>query len=266
MVGTLGRVRSGACFIFVLVAAAFWAAAALGDATTTTTTTTASSPSYTELSPGTLPAGCLGAGGVVVEEPGQVPLSLDAPAAALGPSEYPADGSVVSFASATGDGSACRTGSVSLQSVSLFGGAVSASSVTATAGHGSVSGLEVNGSPVTATAGAPVTVGGSVRLTADGEQGRVSAVLAVRLLHASGTVPAGTVVLLGVEEAPAAPAKHVKKRTAASPRSGSSPTKSAAASHAKSSPRKAHHEQHMPQPLKVTPPLGKIHYVFPVDG
>ena len=256
--------------MLVLVAATVSAASARADATTTatttttTTTTTATTPSYTPLAPGTLPARCLGAGGVLIEEPDQTPVALDAPAAALGASGYPADASVVSFASASGSGSACRGGDVSLQSLSLFGGAVTAASLHATAGRGSVAGLEVNGSPITAAQGETLFVDGWGQLTIGEKAGRLSAPLALRLVRAEGTLPAGTVVLVGFSEAAPRPVV-TSKRNAASSHVAPAHAKAAAAAVAPTKKRK-HHKKRGPHPLKATPKLGSIHYVFPVDG
>lgn len=285
MLGTLGRVRRAACFILVLAAASAAATSARADGTsaTTTATTTATTASFTPLTPVSLPSTCLGAGGVLIQAPSGAPVVLDAPATALGASGYPGDGSIVTFASATGAGGACSTGSVSLKSVSLFGGAITAAAVDATAGHGRTYGLTVNGSPLALGAGETTYVGGWGRLTAAGKLGRLSAPLVLTLDRAQGTLPAGTVVLVGFGEAPVPVVKHKKKPAHAkapaktgshsggtsSGGTSSSPKSSATPYAGPRSMRKHHkhrHKKHVPQPLKATPALGSIHYVFPVDG
>ena len=279
MLGTLGRVRRAACLILVLAGASIVATSARADGTSATTSTT-TAPSYPELTAGRLPATCLGGGGVLIAEPHGT-VALDTPAMSLGASGYPADGSIVTFAGASGAGAACSTGNVSLSSVSLFGGAVTAASVSATAGHGSVTGLTVNGSALTLGAGDTTYVGGWGRLTVGGRLGRLTAPLELVLDRAQAALPAGTVILVGYGEAPVPVVKHAKKKTATHAKSSAKTTgnKASPGSHAttKSSsfagPRtatKKHHrhkqEKKGPQPLTVTPPLGTIHYDFPVDG
>ncbi len=286
ILGTLRPVRSGACLVLVVLTAAIAAASARADGTPTdsTTTTTATTPptgttvttappattasttpSYAPLAPVALASRCLGAGGVLVEAPGDGPLAFDAPAAALGASGYPSDASVVSFSGASGSGSACASGNVSLQNLSLFGGTVTAASVEATAGRGSASGLELNGSPLSLAAGETVAVGDWARLTLDGRLGRLSAPLVLRLVRSHGPLSAGTVLLVAfAEEAPPAVAGHTTKPKAAAP--GKNGTTSAHAHAAVGHHSRHKHKARAPQPLEVTPPLGRGSYVFPVDG
>ena len=103
--------------------------------------------------PSYLPNSCVGAGDAAIAVPGSRVLALGTPAGAGGPSAYPASAPVFSFDSATASGSTCKTAAVNLQSVSLFGGLVKASTVTATHGKGSVDGLVIQGFPVTLGAG-----------------------------------------------------------------------------------------------------------------
>jgi murein DD-endopeptidase MepM/ murein hydrolase activator NlpD len=282
MLGTLGRVRRAALLIPVLAVAGIVATSARADGVSAATTASTTAQ-YPELAPGALPATCLGGGGILIAEPHGT-VALDTPAASLGASGYPADGSIVTFAGASGAGAAC-TGSVSLTSVSLFGGAVTAASVSATAGHGSVSGLTVNGSAVNLAAGETAYVGDWAHLTLGVRLGRLIAPLELVLYHPMSTLPAGTVILIGYGEAPAPVVKHTKKKTAThasapatsttsgKPHSGSgsrSHATSKSSSSAPASPKKHHHHHKKkkkgPQPLTVTPPLGTIHYDFPVDG
>src|SRR5438046_3926784 len=116
-------------------------------ATTTTTGTTTSTPppSYSRLAASYLPGSCVGAGAAAIAEPGRRVLMLGAPASSLGPSAYPTKAPIVRFLSSTSTGSACKTAHVALESVSLFGGAVTARSVAAAIGGGHASGLRDHG-------------------------------------------------------------------------------------------------------------------------
>src|SRR3954466_3741593 len=112
---------------------------------TGTTTTTPPPPSYSPLAPSYLPTGCVGAGAAAIAVPGRHVLTLGTPAATRGPSAYPTKAPIVRFLSSTASGSACTTAHVALGSVSLFGGAVTARSVAATHGRGTVSGGAIYG-------------------------------------------------------------------------------------------------------------------------
>src|SRR5947208_528513 len=178
--------RRGVWFlVLVLFVAALGAASAFAAGTTTTTTTTTTSttttgtttttpapPTYAPLSPSYLSSGCVGAGAAAIAEPGRRVLTLDTPATSRGPSEYPTKEPIVRFLSASAAGSACTTAHVSLTSVSLFGGAVTAKSVQATHGRGAVTGLAVYGSPVSSAAGHAVRVGGWGEETVGKRDGR----------------------------------------------------------------------------------------------
>jgi cell wall-associated NlpC family hydrolase len=120
-------------------------------------------------------------------------VALGTPASNLGPSGYPSSASVVAFGSSTASGSGCRS-EVSLASVSLFGGAVTAASVTAANGRGTVSGLEIDGTPVSLTVGQTVGVEGWGRLTLGTTVGRLRTLLALNLLEAHDGLLAGTTV------------------------------------------------------------------------
>jgi cell wall-associated NlpC family hydrolase len=162
--------------------------------TTTSTTTTTASPTYARLVPSYLPAACVGAGAAAIYEPGSTVLTLGTPTSGRGPSAYPANASVVAFGSSSGGGSTCQSGQVTLESVSLLGGFVTASSVVATDGRGTVSGLEIGGSAVSLGAGqtAPISFWGQVTLgkTVD----RLTAPLVVELLARHAGLPAGTTI------------------------------------------------------------------------
>ncbi len=178
--------------------------------TSTTTTTATTTPSYVELSPSSLPAGCVGAGAVAVLPPSHRPVAFGTPAAALGPSAYDtATGSVLDFTSSSVAGSTCKSAEVTLRSLSLFDGTVIASGVRAADGKGTVTGLEINGSPVTAKAGRTVKVGSWGQLTLGAVVGRVRAPLVVRLLQSHDSLTAGTAIAIAF----AATAKPVGKAT-----------------------------------------------------
>src|SRR5262245_1704109 len=137
--------RHGVWFLVLgLVAAALGAASAYAAGTTATTTTTTTSttttattttgtttttpppPTYSRLTPSYLPAGCVGAGAAAIAEPGRPVLALGTPAVGRGASAYPATTPVVTFDSSTAGGSTCASAAVTLESVSLFGGVVTA--------------------------------------------------------------------------------------------------------------------------------------------
>jgi len=190
------RPRS-ALLLGVLVAGLAPASARAGGVTTgttTTATTTTSAPSYAPLSLSSLPAGCVGAGAAALLPPSHPVITLGTPAGNLGPSAYPSSGSVLSFGSAASTGSTCRSATVTLSSVSMFGGVVTASSVQATDGRGTAAGVEIDGTAVTAGSGATVPVEGWGQLTLGAKVGRVTAPLVLRLLQAHGPLPAGTAV------------------------------------------------------------------------
>src|SRR5262252_3395357 len=255
------------------------AASAHADGTTTgtttttasTTTTTTPAPAYARLTPSYLPAGCVGAGAAAIAEPGRPVLTLGTPASGRGPSAYPASATVFAFGSSSGSGSACRSGSVSLQSVSLLGGAVTATSVAATAGRGTVSGLEIHGAPVTLAGGETVAVGNWGQLTYGRRVGRLAAPLVLVLLASHGPLPAGTVIAVAFAAArqPAARSHHGSTsgtQTGGQAGQTTGSTQQGATGHQKKKNKKRH--KPVPQPLTVTPPLGfkPSHYVFPVDG
>jgi NlpC/P60 family len=159
---------------------------------TTTTTTTTSTPSYVPLAPSSLPAGCVGAGAAAVVPPSHSVVALGTPASALGPSGYPRSASVVAFSASSASGSTCRSAKVTVSSVSLFEGAVTATSVEATDGRGTVAGLEIGGTPVSAESGQTVAVGSWGLLTLGERFGRVTAPLVLRLVQAHDKLRVGT--------------------------------------------------------------------------
>ncbi|HLY86538.1 MAG TPA: M23 family metallopeptidase [Gaiellaceae bacterium] len=259
----------------VLAVALGASSAYAGGTAGTGTTATTPAPSYARLTPSFLTAACVGAGDAAIAEPGRRALALGTPAATRGPSAYPASAPLVSFDSATASGTTCMTASVTLGSVSLFGGLVTASGVAATHGTGTVTGLMVDGSPETLTPGQSMPLGSWGQVTVATTVGRLTAPLVVQLIQRHGSLPAGTAIVVGF--AASAQPVHESKPThhPSSGSSGGTPpgaTTPPSSSHAgrahgaKTTHR--HHRHHVPQPLKRTPPLGfkPTHYVFPVDG
>jgi murein DD-endopeptidase MepM/ murein hydrolase activator NlpD len=264
------------------IAAALCASSARADGTATTTTTggttTTSTPSYAALRPSYLPAGCLGAGAIAISVPGRPTVAYGSPAADLGPSAQPASGAIAGFLSSTASGSRCETARVTLGSVSLFHGLVTATSVEATDGKGSVAGLEVDGAPVSLGAGGTYPVGDWGQVTLGATVGRVTAPLALQLIQAHGSLPAGTTISLAFA-ASAKPVAKPKPNTSTTSTAPASTTPSSSSSggshhtgHKATTTKKQRHakkkQKPAPQPLTQTPPLGfrPSHYVFPVDG
>jgi murein DD-endopeptidase MepM/ murein hydrolase activator NlpD len=219
--------------------------------TTGTTTTTPPPPTYSRLTPSYLPAGCVGAGAAAIAVPGRPVLAFGTPATSLGPSAYPTRDPIVRFLSSTASGSACTTARVALGSVSLFGGVITARSIAATHGRGTVSGFEIYGSPVTLGAGRPVRIGGWGEVTLEKKVGRLTAPLVVQLLAAHHSLPAGTTIAFAFGASP----QVVHKSTGTDHSSTTS-----------QNGRK--HKTKVAQPLTAVPSLGLTpsHYVFPVDG
>jgi murein DD-endopeptidase MepM/ murein hydrolase activator NlpD len=227
-------------------------AATTTDTTTTapTTTTTTPPPAYVPLVRSGLPRGCVGAGVAAIAK--HTVVALKRPNSRAGASAYPASHPFLTVDSATKTGSRCLHDRVTLTGVSLFGGAVTATRVVAMDGKGTVTGLEIGGSPVSAKRGQTVGVGGWGLLKLGAAAGRLSAPLALRLIYRHDSVRAGTTIFIGYAAERRQPPREVVTRVV------------------------QHHRRHamhankprLPQPLKVTPPLGirPSHYVFPVDG
>ena len=281
--------RRGVWFLLLGgIAAALSAGSARADGTgaTTTTggTTTTSTPSYAPLRPSYLPAGCLGAGAVAITVPGRATVAYGSPASNLGPSAQPASGAIVGFQSSSASGSTCESARVTLSSVSFFHGLVTAASVEATDGKGSVAGLTVDGTPVSLGAGQTYPVGSWGQVTLGYTDGRVTAPLVLQLIQSHAGVPGGTAIAVAFAAAAKPVAKPKPKHhtsttttqpTSTTPSSSSgTPQKQAGSGHAATTKKKGHAKKNekkqkpVPQPLTVTPPLGfrPSHYVFPVDG
>jgi cell wall-associated NlpC family hydrolase len=190
--------------------------------TTTASTSTTTSVAYAPLAASALPGSCVGAGAAAVVAGSHV-VALGTPASNLGPSGYPASAPVVAFGSSSVSGSTCTTETVTLGSVSLFQGAVTASSVVATNGRGAVDGLEIGGTAVSASAGQTLPVEDWGLLTLGGTLGRLTAPLVLRLVQAHGSLSAGTRIAVAFAATGQPVAKPAKKhqppsRTQADPK------------------------------------------------
>jgi cell wall-associated NlpC family hydrolase len=248
--------------VFGLLLAALGAASARasGPGTTTTTTTatttvtttgtsaTPPAPSYAPLITSSLPTGCVGAGAAAVVPPSHPTVALGTPASNVGPSGYPASASIVAFTSASVSGSTCTSTKLTLASLSLFAGAVTASSLEATDGKGTVAGLEIDGTAVSATAGQTVPVESWGQLTLGGTVGRLTAPLVLRLLQAHDGLLAGTRIAVAFSAA-AQPALKPsgKQRPSASTQNAQTTQTAASRQHAKNG------KKHRRQPSKPPP-------------
>jgi murein DD-endopeptidase MepM/ murein hydrolase activator NlpD len=154
-----------------------------------------------------------------------------------------------------------------LESVALFGGAVTAHSVEATHGRGTAGGVAIFGSPVTLRAGHPVRIGGWGEVTLQKTVGRLTAPLVVQLLAAHVGLPAGTTIAVAFGASPQVVHKAKPKQGSSG---GSGHTGTTQKPGSKSPPTAKHQdEKHkVPQPLTAVPGLGfkPSHYVFPIDG
>ena len=270
--GTLHRMRRGVALLSIgLLAAALAAAAARADNTGTTTTgTTTTTPStYAPLQRSSLPKSCVGAGAAAIHRPGRAIRAVDAPATDGGPSDYPESNPFLAFDASTTSGSKCRNDRVTLSNVSLFGGVVTATSVQATNGKGTVTGLAIDGSPVSAATGDTVAVDDWGLLKLGAKAGRLSAPVRLRLVKAHDSLPKGTAIFLAFS---AARAPVAQPKTATKPKTKPAPTPAhtqPAVAHRVAKHRTPNRSASgVPQPLKALPGLGfkPKHYVFPVDG
>jgi murein DD-endopeptidase MepM/ murein hydrolase activator NlpD len=243
--------------------------------TDATTTTTTDAPAFTPVGAAPLSADCATAGVAAIVLPGRAALAVGAAPASFGPSVYSVAAPVVSFEGAEATGTSCRPGAVSVRSLSLFDGAVTAAALSASEGRGSVDDLRVAGEPVSLAPGGSTPLDDWGLLIAGDEVDRtLAAPLSVHLLAPHGGLPVGTVVLVGFGATPApAPAAAIPARTASPTASTTTPgppaasTETAArATATRSGGKKRHAKRHKVKhlPLKVTPPLGLPSYVFPV--
>jgi murein DD-endopeptidase MepM/ murein hydrolase activator NlpD len=252
-------------FVLAVLGAALGVASAYADGTTTTTGTTTPAPSYAQLPGSRLTKSCVGAGVAVIVEPGGRPLAFGTPASDLGPSAYPVAQPWIAIDSSAASGSTCKSAAVTLESLSLFGGAVTATSVEATHGRGRVTGLQIDGADVAATGGQSVQIGNWGRLTLGARLGRLWGPFVLRLLRTHDSLPAGTSILVAFAAA-RLQAKPAHRSGGTSTQTTQTTTNGAVTGQART--KKHGHGKHVAQPLKRTPPLGfrPSHYVFPVDA
>jgi murein DD-endopeptidase MepM/ murein hydrolase activator NlpD len=206
-----------------------------------TTTDTQTAPVTATASSHTFGPRCAVAA-VALIRPGEAPLAIGPIASAslerggLNRLSYPANGSTVTAAAVDVRASGCGRGLVRLESLSLFGKAVSAATVTLRIGTRrsiAIAALRVLGRPTTATAGKRIPLARWGYLVIEPP----TSALAVHLLESRSGLQAGTVLLVAVVAGSSnrATAQHRKRK------------------------RRATHE-----PLRVTPPLALRHYTFPV--
>jgi murein DD-endopeptidase len=217
-------------------------------ATTTTSTTTATvAAPYAPLPSSLLPAGCVGAGAAAIAPPSHSVVALGTPASNLGPSGYPQSASVVAFSSSSASGSTCGSEHVTLASVSLFGGAVTAASVEATDGSGTVVGLEIDGTAASITAGQTTAVEGWGRLTLGGTVGRLRAPLVIRLLQPHNGLLAGTAIAVAFAATAQPVAKTKEKHHSSQGAHPNQTTRARSHRHTKRASAKRKHRRRQPQ-------------------
>ena len=229
----------------------------------TVSTPTVSRTSATALSAWPTASGCpVGAVALLVPHRAPVLVGPDARAeigsASLSRLVYPADDSIVAASSVSLGQAGCtargpRSAHALLRSLSLFGGAVTAVRLQLTIGRTDaavVNGLTIAGVRHSAITGVPVWLRRWGYLVvkpgpiATGRGSVAISAVAVHLVHAHAGLPAGTVVLvlfagLPARQVPGARARPRRRRAA---------------------------DRAMHKPLKVTPPLAPLQYVFPIAG
>jgi murein DD-endopeptidase MepM/ murein hydrolase activator NlpD len=247
--------------------------------------------------------GCVTVGGVIILLPGRRPVVLNPVAdrvhmrASAGAFVFPSAGTVVSTEGVAVRAGSCRgdtraSGRSRVTSPSLFGDAVSASATSLILGASraqmGVQGLRIGGKPVFLAAGARAPVAGLGYATkgerrALGASSELQTALAVHLLTPRAGLPTGAIVAVGFsvtpKPAPAAPLRrryalrHPRTaRHARSQKRAIGTRRNTHASHYRVlSPRERRRRllarlQHAHRPLRLTPPLGLPHYVFPVAG
>jgi len=206
-----------------------------------TTTDTKTAPVPATATSHTFGPGCAVAA-VALLRPREAPLVIGPIASSslerggLNRLSYPADGSTVTAATVRIQASGCGRGLAQLETLSLFGKAVTAAKVTLRIGTRrsvAIAALRVLGRLTTATAGKRIPLARWGYLVIDPP----TSALALHLLEPRAGLQAGTVILVAIV-------------------AGSG--KRAIARHRKHRPRPTH------EPLKVTPPLALRHYMFPV--
>ena len=245
--------------------------------TTTSATTTSAKTSSTSTGAQTAPSPSLElppaqscpVGGVVLLRPNGAPSVIGAVAdarirtARVDSLSYPSGGVIITASSVTIRERSCTAGrptsaDAELRNVSLFERAITAGRIALELGgsdSASVAGLVVDGRSIPATDASHISLPWGYVVagmqTVSLPRGHAVAALSVHLLRTHAGLPAGTTILLaaaGLRPRPAAATSKAPKRTRTKP-------------HRHRKRKSAKHE-----PLKVTPPLGESHYIFPVVG
>jgi murein DD-endopeptidase MepM/ murein hydrolase activator NlpD len=259
-----------------------------------TTTTAEPTPATLAVAPAAQ-SGCPPVGAAAILLPHSRPTVL-APLRQLTSAQvaYPADGSVLTATGVSLDSSCSDVrqggGTAQVRGISLFGGAITASTATVslTGAGASVSGLVVNGRPTTLSAGSSVRIGNWGYVIAPDPAAVSRSALEIELSTEHNGLPAGTLIFIPyahIEVAPPAPAPTTTQATTTLPTvttttTAKAPTSPEAA--AAQAAQAAHDEgfgrprakrihpppRHKPgrQPLTVTPPLLAGPYMFPVGG
>ena len=248
--------------------------------TTATVPTTTAVPAATALEPGQSvgSGGCVLVAALVLQEPG-VQARVLGPAAfsprvsraGAGGVAYPASGSILSASSIGMHAANCANGSVELHSVSLFRGAVTAGLIELIVRGGVVAkgvridGLAVFGKPAAIQPGRALSLGSwGYAIALPRQDGGGAGALTVHLNRAHAGLPAGAVLLVSFARLPprkVEPAKAARVAHRAQPRMRAKPEKKKTKHQ-----RRRHRKRLGDDPLRVTPPLGVGHYMFPVAG
>jgi murein DD-endopeptidase MepM/ murein hydrolase activator NlpD len=251
----------------------------VGTTTTASTPTTKSPAKAKVVRPVSRPivVRCLLVGAFAVLEPDRPAWVVGPVAQTSRPTEvgtggitYPASGSIVTAGSIDLNTRGCGTsGHADVRALSLLGGAITARRVTLAVGGGGgdvtvrIRGLVIGGNPVLLRSGRRLAIEnwGYVIAQGNGLQPREVGALAVHLTASHAGLAAGTVLLVSFAGLPQRPVTRAEPPAA---RRLAKPVKHA---------RPAAHKRHRParkrprgRPLKLTPPLGLSHYVFPVAG
>jgi murein DD-endopeptidase MepM/ murein hydrolase activator NlpD len=260
-------------------------------AATTEATTTVAAPTAAALAAAPAPqSGCppVGAAGLLLPHR---PLTVLAPQRQLTTAQvaYPADGSVLTASAVSLDASCSDTrqggGTAQVRGISLFGGAVTASTATVslTGGPSSVSGLVVNGRPATLSAGRSIRIANWGYVIAPDPSASSRSALEIELSSEHNGLPAGTLIFVPyayIKIAAPTPAPAPASTVPATPTATTNATATTPTEAAAGASTPMHDEgfgrpranrvkpRHKPgrQPLTVTPPLVAGPYVFPVGG
>jgi murein DD-endopeptidase MepM/ murein hydrolase activator NlpD len=278
---------------------------------TTAATTTTAAPEVIRTAaalvvPTPLRAGCLDFGAAALTAPGAEPVVVGPlgrvlPVRRLSEAgvAYPADGSVIAISQATLSATTCgkarSRGTADVRSLSLFGGAVTADEVSlsvsgaTSGGSTSVSGLRVDGQPVSVAPGRRVPLDdwgylvalGGPPASAGGSGGLTLSALVVHVVSPHAGLAAGTILRVPFARlTPPAPKAQPAATTTATTTTTATvetttdeqpgpPPRGAApwlVQRERTVTPQPGHKPLLHRPLTVTPPLGLTGYVFPVTG